>query len=296
MTQHTNLRTHIGTEGYQAPEIAGWVATEKPGHYNAKCDVWSFGCLLYELLTSHIPFSPIALVQFCQDSSTFPTAPLYQARVSEALMAFLQSVLISNPRCRPNSDQAARKGHQLLQKAPYVSPRLLETPIVFPVDPDFSLFVDDIPWNALPRDHNTVLNQSQSYNKTPYSKRRRVESDACLSTQQYFNTSNLLVNNEPHSDPTNVLPRDHLRRYSNMVPNPTPTDNQLSNGKRRRLGPEFDLETQWWPHETGPLHIDDLKSPGPELLPLYTGHLQDNQASSPLLGACVSNRDNEPLR
>lgn len=115
VTQHTNLRTHIGTEGYQAPEVAGWVATEKPGHYNAKCDVWSFGCLLYEALTSRIPFSPMALVRFCQNNSTFPTAPLYQARISRDLVAFLQYILVAEPCYRPDSDEAVLQGYQWLR-------------------------------------------------------------------------------------------------------------------------------------------------------------------------------------
>ena len=43
--------TQVGTPVYMSPEV--W--SEQP--YNAKSDVWSLGCILYELCTLTPPFS-----------------------------------------------------------------------------------------------------------------------------------------------------------------------------------------------------------------------------------------------
>ena len=49
-TNEQLARTQVGTPYYVAPEV--W--RNKP--YNNKCDMWSLGCLLYELCTYRPPF------------------------------------------------------------------------------------------------------------------------------------------------------------------------------------------------------------------------------------------------
>jgi NIMA (never in mitosis gene a)-related kinase len=44
------LKTQTGTPYYASPEI--W----KDEHYNQKSDIWSLGCLIYEILTYYTPF------------------------------------------------------------------------------------------------------------------------------------------------------------------------------------------------------------------------------------------------
>lgn len=44
------MQTQTGTPYYASPEV--W--QDKP--YDAKCDIWSLGCVLYELSTFHPPF------------------------------------------------------------------------------------------------------------------------------------------------------------------------------------------------------------------------------------------------
>lgn len=44
-----------GTIGYRAPELLP-VSESEPGRYNNKADIWSLGCILYQLSTGRLPF------------------------------------------------------------------------------------------------------------------------------------------------------------------------------------------------------------------------------------------------
>ena len=49
----TQLKTHIGTEAYMAPEIMELTEEDK---YNYKCDLWSLGIIIYELSFKDRPY------------------------------------------------------------------------------------------------------------------------------------------------------------------------------------------------------------------------------------------------
>lgn len=74
------MRTVVGSMGYQAPEVIGCVETEKTGQYDANCDVWSFGCVLYELCTGQVPFGIYDIRKLLR----------YQESLSHLRVAFLQ--------------------------------------------------------------------------------------------------------------------------------------------------------------------------------------------------------------
>lgn len=83
-------------------------------------DMWSFGCILHEILTSRAPFlkpdslifTPavdiVTLYSFCQDRLDFPVEILRQAQVSENGVAFIQSLLAANPSSRTSAEEALR--------------------------------------------------------------------------------------------------------------------------------------------------------------------------------------------
>ena len=48
-------RTQTGTPYYASPEV--WL--DKP--YDSKCDIWSYGCLLYEMCSFNPPFKGLDL-------------------------------------------------------------------------------------------------------------------------------------------------------------------------------------------------------------------------------------------
>ena len=71
-TRQTTLHTSVGTDGYKAPEILALVHSEKAGQYSEKCDIWSYGCLVYELLLGQVPFSNVQrLTTFCRRGNCY---------------------------------------------------------------------------------------------------------------------------------------------------------------------------------------------------------------------------------
>jgi serine/threonine protein kinase len=69
-SQATSKRLHTtclsrGTQGYRAPEVL-----EHPGHFNTRSDMFSFGCIIVELVTGQKLFeSDLAVVRFADRPS-----------------------------------------------------------------------------------------------------------------------------------------------------------------------------------------------------------------------------------
>lgn len=101
-TKYTALRTNIGTTGYQAPEV---FASENGKTYDAKCDIWSFACLLHEISTGKVPFAhPKAFATFC-DQPQIKNLPQDNA-VSPTLAELLMNLLQPDPEKRPTAEDA----------------------------------------------------------------------------------------------------------------------------------------------------------------------------------------------
>jgi NIMA (never in mitosis gene a)-related kinase len=95
-------RTCVGTPGYLSPEICG------NRQYNSKSDIWSLGCVLYQLMTLRPPFTGrnmnqllIAIVR-----GHFPPMP---ARYSYELRQTVATMLRKNPEDRPSAEALLRK-------------------------------------------------------------------------------------------------------------------------------------------------------------------------------------------
>lgn len=90
--------TQTGTPYYISPEI--W--RDEP--YDCKCDIWSLGCVVYELATLNPPFRGDSMEQLYirVTSGVFQDIPHYY---SKDLMMLIRSLLNVNPNKRPNCDQ-----------------------------------------------------------------------------------------------------------------------------------------------------------------------------------------------
>ena len=106
--------TAVGTPYYLSPEIC----ENKP--YDHKSDVWSLGCVLYEMLTLTHPFEGASLKLLILKIIRGKYPPV-SARYGKALRDVLDAMLSKNPAKRPGVND-------ILKKAPFkdAAKRLLE--------------------------------------------------------------------------------------------------------------------------------------------------------------------------
>jgi NIMA (never in mitosis gene a)-related kinase len=96
MQSHDFASTYVGTPFYMSPEIC---AAER---YTLKSDIWSLGCIIYELCSREPPFnakSHFQLVQKIKEGKVSPLPSVY----SKELNAVINDCLKVNPDRRPDT-------------------------------------------------------------------------------------------------------------------------------------------------------------------------------------------------
>ncbi|KAN0119472.1 kinase-like protein [Hyaloscypha variabilis] len=96
MQSHDFASTYVGTPFYMSPEIC---AAER---YTLKSDIWSLGCIIYELCAREPPFNAkthFQLVQKIKEGKVSPLPPVY----SPELNAVIKDCLKVNPDRRPDT-------------------------------------------------------------------------------------------------------------------------------------------------------------------------------------------------
>lgn len=101
----TALRTMTGTQAYMAPEMFPWlIDDEESGAYTMAVDMWALGIVIYQLLTSQLPFGDLSpLHRYCKGSDSFPEAPLVGARVTAECIDIVKLLLHCDPEERLTS-------------------------------------------------------------------------------------------------------------------------------------------------------------------------------------------------
>lgn len=91
-------RTQTGTPYYTSPEV--W----KDRPYDSKCDIWSLGCVIYEMASLSPPFRANNLKQLYTkiQRGIFARIPSFY---SEDLADIVNSCLKVNPSFRPSAIQ-----------------------------------------------------------------------------------------------------------------------------------------------------------------------------------------------
>ena len=92
------FRSQKGTPAYMAPEIINQVK------YSYPVDIWSLGCIAYELYELAIPFNSPVLFQLLSDITNSKYPPLSN-RYSADLRSLIQCMLLKDPSKRPTSKQ-----------------------------------------------------------------------------------------------------------------------------------------------------------------------------------------------
>jgi len=96
MQSHDFASTYVGTPFYMSPEIC---AAER---YTLKSDIWSLGCIMYELCSREPPFNAKSHFQLVQKIKEGKVAPL-PAVYSPELNAVIKDCLKVNPDRRPDT-------------------------------------------------------------------------------------------------------------------------------------------------------------------------------------------------
>ncbi|ABN64940.2 Calcium/calmodulin-dependent protein kinase, partial [Scheffersomyces stipitis CBS 6054] len=110
----TFMKTFCGTLAYVAPEvITGKYESsqnESKRNYSSLVDIWSLGCLVYVLLTSHLPFNGKTQAQMFSKikKGEFHEAPLNSYEISPEGRDFLSCCLQVNPRLRVTAEEALK--------------------------------------------------------------------------------------------------------------------------------------------------------------------------------------------
>jgi serine/threonine protein kinase len=107
--------THVGTPYYMSPEQI------TDGRYTEKSDIWSTGCILYEMATLSPPFEAsnhVALAMKIKDGR-FARLP---SRYSEELNRVISWMITTDYRRRPSTEDLLKL--PLLHEEPVISPRI----------------------------------------------------------------------------------------------------------------------------------------------------------------------------
>ena len=89
--------TQTGTPYYGSPEI--W--NDHP--YDYKCDIWSTGCIIYEMASLKMSFRGISMQMLYNNVMKGDFDPI-PSRYSKDLMEIIKLILIKNPKQRPSAE------------------------------------------------------------------------------------------------------------------------------------------------------------------------------------------------
>ena len=98
LQSHDFASTYVGTPFYMSPEIC---AAER---YSLYSDIWSLGCIIYELCTKEPPFNARTypeLIHKIKAGRVSPLPPVYSAELQKVINSCLQV----NPNSRPDTAQ-----------------------------------------------------------------------------------------------------------------------------------------------------------------------------------------------
>ena len=88
--------TQIGTPYFTAPEI--W----EQKAYDYKCDIWSLGCILYEMTSLQVPFLGLDMQELYQNITNLKYRPISKC-YSKELREIIKIILNKNPIDRPSA-------------------------------------------------------------------------------------------------------------------------------------------------------------------------------------------------
>jgi len=100
LTEHEQAKTVVGTAGYISPEIL----RSNRISYSFPADIWSFGMIIYEMMTLKRPYEDIRVNQISDlvEKGKLPYFPEELDEKYSPLLTFCKKCLSLNPNDRPS--------------------------------------------------------------------------------------------------------------------------------------------------------------------------------------------------
>ena len=189
LAKNNMAHTQTGTPFYLSPEI--W----KDLPYDYKCDIWSVGCIIYELCTSRPPFRGTSMKELSHNVLTGYYLPI--SGFSNDMREIIAKMLVVDPKRRASTDELlnceiikkrikSSKNEIISQGIKSAKKANLIKTIKLPRN------MNDIN-SALP--HNRYNPKETMMDNDPYEKTKNIYMETIK--KQNFNPNNVKINEEP---------------------------------------------------------------------------------------------------